>query len=458
MSPPYFPYLAVLFLALSTTACGSVPKEVRSDDASAFLASTQEKACRLLADRGSLTLEDCVQIALENNLDLKVAEVSTRLAKLDRAIAFAAFLPKLDMQFDATGLSEPPILLFGGGEVQITDQHVQRLALSAQQPVFLPQAWSLYEARKRGEDISGLVLERTRQMISLRVTVLYFSCLTVQQTESFLLRSVEQSRELLAEVRCLEGEGMVTPAEREQLETLLLSHEREVSRNRHAFARTKAELLGAMGISPLAHVELAQSACPFPVDRRELPDLVLSALLHRPELHVADRTIEIRREETRMAIAAFLPKIFGLGGFFHTSDSFLKYRDVWSYGISGVLSVFDGFANVHEYKSAKERRTAAVLEREQTCMRIILEVVRAYLNVQEAGDQVKLAERTLQASERRLVEVESQRAEGMVRPSAFLEAVAGRDRARARLSAARWNEQISAATLLAVTDGTRIER
>ena len=420
----------------------------------AYLARSQEKTHRLLDGRGLLTLTDCVDIALENNLELKAAEISTRLAKLDRAIAFASFLPKLDMQFDATGLSQPPILLFGGGETQITDQRVQRLALSAQQPIFLPQAWSLYEARKRGEDISGLVLERTRQMVSLHVTVLYFSSLTLQRTEGFLLRSVEQSRRLLAEMKCLEAEGMVTPAEREQLKALLLSHENEVSRNRHALARTKAELLGAMGISPLGHVDLAQSECPISVDRRGLPDLVLNALLHRPELHVADRTIEIRREEIRMAIAAFLPKVLGLGGFLHTSDSFLKYRDVWSYGISGVLSVFDGFANVHEYKAAKVRRTAACVEREQTCMRI----VRAHLNVQEAGDQVTLAGRALQASERRLAEVESQRTEGMVRPSVFLEAVAGRDRARALLSAARWNEQISSATLLTVTGGTRIER
>jgi len=454
--------LACLLLAVCLVSCRQVDfGRMRREHARQFPAEMSDKTLAALSGGQPAGLADCVRIALANNLDVQTARIHERLAGLDRKIAFSNFLPHIDVGVTYTSADKQQAIRTGAGYSAMSDRSTTRAVISAQQSIFAPETWFLYDAFKKGEGISELVARRTRDLVRLQVASLYFACLSQEKAERVVEHSLEQARVLLKELDALHREGLAMSSQVKQVRTLVMSQKVALAENRRLQRETKSDLLEAMGLSPMGTIMLKAEA-PLIVPEQGLPDQVLQAMLQRPELHIADRAIEIRKDETRIAIAQFLPKIMGFGDLVHTSDSFLKYSNTFTFGVSGVLSVFDGFANIYEYKAAKEQEKKAAISREQSCMRIMLEVIRARSNYEQAKDQQDVAKQELAASQALFEETEARWREGLLQASEKLGAVTRHTAARANVSIAEFRHQVAAATLLAVmgvsTEGNLSEK
>ncbi|MBN2242839.1 MAG: TolC family protein [Acidobacteria bacterium] len=442
-----------LFLALLVLSTGCAAKISRVEHAGSFPGRLDERTVQTLPG-GPMTLSDCIDVALANNLDLQALEIEKRLAALDRKIAFGNFLPDIGLRFSFSGTDRPQLRETGGGPIQLSDQEVAQMAIELQQPVFLPQAWYLYDMRLKGEDIRDLVQQRTRQLISLQATALYFASLALEEAQGYLQVAANSAEALLKETKAFEREGLVMPSQRREVETLLLESRLSLKNMKRVSTEYRANLLEVMGLSPFADLEL-KTEMPFaPAVVRDLGEDILEALTNRLELHIDDRTLEIRRQEIRNSIAAFLPRIFGIGSFSYSSDSFLKYSSVWTYGVSTVLTVFDGFQNVFGYRAAREREKAAFIEREQTCMMIMLEVLRARNRAEQASDQLQVAEMNAATAEESFREASARWEEGLLQLSEILQAVKNRDQARFIVTVARYQQQVALATLADVLGRT----
>ncbi|MBN2321527.1 MAG: TolC family protein [Acidobacteria bacterium] len=447
---------ALLVLGTLIFTAGCTHRISRVEHAGAFPGRLTEKTIHTLPDT-PITLGECIDIALANNLDLQILEIQKRLASLDRKSAFGNFLPNIGLRFSFSATDKPQLRQAGGSLVQMSDQEVANLAIELQQPIFLPQAWYLYDMRQKGEDISNLVLQRTRQQISLYVTSLYFACLSLEEAEAYLKTATISAEALLRETKAFEREGLVLPSQRREVETLLLESRLSLKNIHRISMEYRANLLEVMGLSPFADIKLKLEMPFAPAVQRELSEDVLEALINRLELHIDDRTLEIRKQEIRSAIAAFLPQIFGIGSFSHGSDSFLRYSNVWSYGVSAIMTVFDGFQNVFGYRAAREREKAAFIEREQTCMMIMLEVLSARNRAEQASDQLQVATMNAATAEESFREAQAQWNEGLLQLSEILEDVTNRDQARFMVTVVKYQQQVALATLADVLGRTKKE-
>ncbi len=435
----------VFGLLLFTLGCAQ--RVSRVEHAGVYPQSLAEKTVRILPAGEPVSLDQCIDTALANNLDLQTLEIHKRLASLDRKAAFGNFLPNIELQFSFSATDKPQLRESMGGAIQLSDQELANVAIQLRQAVFLPQAWYLYDIRQKGEDISNLVLQRTRQLITLQVTTLYFACLTLEDAEGYFKAAAASTEVLLKETRAFEREGLVLSSQRRNVETLLAGNLFSLNNISRILTQTKADLLETLGLSPFGDLQLKRETPFEPLPQRDIADDVFEALLNRLELHIDDRTLEIRKQGIRTAIAAFLPQIVGIGSFSHSSDSFLKYSNVWSYGISAVLSVFNGFQNVLEYRAARERETEAFLKREQTCMMIMLEVLKSRHRLEQADEQLKVAAVNLAAIEERHREVQAQWKEGLLQLSELMDSVTKKDQAAFMMTMAKFQQQVALATL-----------
>jgi outer membrane protein TolC len=171
-------------------------------------------------------------------------------------------------------------------------------------------------------------------------------------------------------------EGLILKSDLESAKAFYTMQQNNLAEMERQKTYAKAELLEAMGLYPLYEIKLGAPPS-LSVEDGDLSGMILRAMLNRPELMAADRGIEARGDSVKMAISAFLPKLFLVGDFTRNRDSFLKYEDIFTYGASGILTIFDGFANIYEYKAAKQEKAQAILEREQSCIKIMLEVIKA---------------------------------------------------------------------------------
>jgi len=452
-----FPYLFLclaLLLSFLQAGCATFAKENRESHADAYQKSLTELTRKELPEDKEVALEDCVRIALRNNLKGRTAEIQARIKKLERRISFANFLPSLELKADYTAWDHQPMVKAGEGPtgpvyIAMHDTDIHKFVVQAQMPILAPATWYLYAMHKRGERIGGLLLEYTRRMITLQVSALYYQCLALEERKDALLSRVASAEALQDQISAYYEEGLVSEWQLKQVEALVLARRMELNHTTRGIREAKADLLGAMGLSPLAEIRLLAETPLKPPDGT-LEDLVLQALLHNPQLHIADRTVEIQKDQARIAISNFLPSLVGFASFTHTSDSYVFDPDYWMSGLSGVLSVFNGFANINEYKAAREREREAAVQREEACLSMMLQVIKAHLNLENAEEALALAEKSLAVAEGRLTEIEAQWQEGMVKPSERLSAIAESEGAEADVTNARFQQQVSIATLLNV--------
>ena len=74
------------------------------------LALSVAAVSQLAAQPLSLTLQDCRKLALEHNEQIKTANNAVEKAKLDRQIAFAQYLPKVDGSLTGIHMKDQDII------------------------------------------------------------------------------------------------------------------------------------------------------------------------------------------------------------------------------------------------------------------------------------------------------------------------------------------------------------
>ncbi len=454
--PMYLLLFIPLFLA---TGCATFNgARTREADKDAFLAGLEERTAQELEKDTPLDLERCIAIALDNNLAVKSADLDARLAKLKRDIAFSNFLPTVTFEYTSTELNRAPASsIIAGMSTTMQDRIIRETTVQAQMPIFAPATWFLYAAHKRGEEIGALAADYTRQMIALQVTGLYYQCLATQETRCTLESQRAAAETLVKEVEAYHREGMVTDADLAQVRLLLLARETALESNARAKERNLAELLTAMGVSPTAEPAL-EASHPLTAPEGELADWILEALLNNPRLAIADRQVAIEREKVRIAIADFLPMLAGFAARSHTSNSFMTYPYASALGFTGLMTLFNGFKNINEYKAARVEQEQAFLAREQESLAVMLEAVKAHSTLEEARSTLRLADAAVDAEAKMLAERAAKMREGLLRPSEMLDTVAKHDAAQVNAANARYQEQVMTAIALNVLGATWTEK
>ncbi len=452
--------LTALFVALLLAhGCARFDALItRRTEADAFLSHIDARTKAALEVDAPLDLDRCIAIALENNHDIKSADLERRLAMLNKRIAFANFLPEVTFDYTYTELNEAPAsAIFGSMKTTMQDRIVRETALQARMPIFAPATWFLYALHQRGEELSAVASDYTRQMIALQATGLYFQCLATRESRRALEAQRDAAVALAREIEAHHNEGLVTDADLAQVRVLRLMRENALELNARAYEQNLAELLTAMGLAATADLELAGSTTIAPPEGT-LDDWILKAMLRHPRLAIADLVVAIEEEKVRIAITEFLPTLIGFASRSHTSNSFMAYPYVSAFGFAGLMTVFNGFATVNEYRAARVEQEQAFLRREQESLTVMLEVVRARAGVSDATDNAQLAEAAAEAAVIMLREEKAKMREGLLRPSEMLDTIARHDEAQVNAVNARYQKQVMAAVARNVLGATYLEQ
>lgn len=449
--------ISVLTCVTLLAGCSSFDgTAVRKKHMESYQQGLSEKTEKLLADSDSHNLHDCIQIALRHNLDIRTSEIQKHIAKLDKKIAFSYFLPRVNLNYNYTRWDPQPKINFFSSAKALHDKRIRDITWDMNMSVFDPSTWLLYSIHQRGEEITELVSEYVKQMTVLQVTVLYYNCLMLYKIDNALESQLKSVKILEKEAGLFREEGLISQWQLEKAGVLLLQRETAHHQIQYALTQAKSDLLSAMGLLPLADITLDYET-PLTIPEKSLDELVFESLLSHPQLQIADREVAIEKEKVKVAIVEFLPKLTAFAGHTNTSDSFQAYSNVWTTGLAGTLAVFNGFANINEYKTAKHRQEKAFIQREERTLALILEVIKAYLNLENSKEEMLLAKKTFDMESKRLVEIEQHWREGLTNSSKVLSALADRDYAQMKVINSKFQLQVNIATLLNIVRQTNTE-
>lgn len=388
----------------------------------------------------TISLDEAVEIAKERNLDLKVKSLEREIAALDRKIAFGNFLPSInvmggytklddniDLDVDTSSMANsiPPIFSLSlptSMNSRFVDKSFYTFGVSAQIPVFVPSTWYLYSARKKGEKISGLVEDFAEKMLKLQVMGEYYYILALQSERTALENELKSAKELENKVKISLKVEAVLPWEYEKTKAFVKMKEYALNENERDLKNTKMRFMRTLNLNPLEDIELEDEII-FPEEIPSMEDCIYSAVSGNEILKIAETGKDITNDMKKIAVTNFLPKIILRGGYINNSNEILSDPDFLYGNVTGVLSIFNGFKNVNEYKKAVRREKIGELKLEKEFMTVVVETAKAYRNLEKVRELQEIANLNFKGEKGHLHQKRAERKVDMIGDEEYFRAV-----------------------------------
>lgn len=354
------------------------------------------------APEDSLTLDQCIAIALKNSHKVAITKGNISKARINLKDARSGFLPE--------------IYLYGGYNLNDAysrfewNEKYYNLSISASTTPFASGKKLINVAKSKASLSSAQEGYRlTKASLALDVTKRYYSLLEASELLGLKKQSLAQKRIHLEFAKTQYGLGLVPRADVLKAEVDVISAQVDSLQAAGNLRVAKAELNDAMGISLDCPIKIrsVKSAKEAPPD---LDTCLSQALTHRPELTQQELNLSIMRGNLRLAKIERLPTLIITGAYEVYADRFVfggvplnqrnwdKNTD-WRVGIGLSFPIFDGGVKWRAIEAAKININEAELNYEELEKEVKLEVKSAHLNLVTALKKIELTEKQVKSAE-----------------------------------------------------------
>jgi outer membrane protein len=272
------------------------------------------------------TLQECVAIALEKNINIKQSEIDLEGADIDKTDAFGSFLPRVNAQTQhiwnnglsqniTNGLIENLTTQFSsfGGNVGVTlfngRQNVNQLA-RANLNIIARQ----YQ------------LEDMKDDISLFVANAYLQVMFNREFEQVQIYQLELAKQELERTQLRINAGVLTQAEIYEIEANLASQEQALVQAENTYRLSRISLAQLLLITDYENFDIAKEDYDVPLSQILMEDpknIYETALILRNDIKLGATNIEIAKKDIELAKGALMPTLSA----FYNYNTRISYSD-----------------------------------------------------------------------------------------------------------------------------------
>lgn len=400
----------------------------------------------------TLSLDESLKIARERNLDLRVKSLEREIASLDKKIAFGNFLPSINVMGGYTQLNDEINLDVDVSELsssmngflgalhlpplpstmnsRFVDKSFYTFGVSAQIPVFVPSTWYLYAARQKGEKISELAENFADKMLQLQVMGQYYYILALESEKNSIENELKSAKELEKKAKISVKVEAVLPWELEKAQAFVKAKEYALNENERDLRTAKMNFLKTLNLSPMIYTDVVfDDEIIFPEKLPSMEECIYEAVAGNEILQITETGKDISTDIKKIAVTNFLPKIILGGGYINNSTEILSDPDFLYGNVSGIISIFNGFKNINEYKKAVRKEKIAELKLEKEFMTVIIETAKAYQNVEKAQELRYISGLNFKGEEGRLHQKQAERKVDMIDDEEYFAALSSYEKA-----------------------------
>ncbi|HEX8823422.1 MAG TPA: TolC family protein [Archangium sp.] len=340
-----------------------------------------------------LTLDQALEAARQNNLDLKVARARLQQAQLLSRRAWAAYLPTVSVGGSYTRNSDEAVVaLPGGPEIVIQPYNQFGAQAEVRQALLAPALIPAIRNAGIAEDVAELNTENARREILFAVAQSYFGAASYQEAiraAQFLLE-VNTARE--ADTQRRFDAGTVTRVALLRAKLDRARAEQDLVRARNAFASSR------LGLATLIQrdAEFSLELPPVPEVPPAEEDLTQKALEQRPDVAAARRNLDLALGRRQGVWYSYAPSV-GFTGVYRLSNAggFTGQNDSWALTVGAQWTLWDGGTREINLREESARVAEASAQQKQAESRVTEEVARARLEVENARANLSKAEEAL---------------------------------------------------------------
>jgi len=384
--------------------CNGCVKSKRTIESTRISNSQQDKKyfeCVKIDTPSQMTLEDIVEIALNQNLDLYVKELEYEIQKEAATGAKLDMLPELLFSGEANKRNNNP----GSSSASLipgvppappsvsSDKRTTRWNITLTWNL-LDFGISYYKARQEANAvlIQYFEYERLKQNLVLDLTVHYWNAVAALEaflrTEKFIevLKTHEVALVRASDTHLISQTRVLTTQEK------ILEYEFKMKEYQREYHFAMSELTRLMGLPPSVEFELIYDReKPLTIDLPHIHSLEEIALQERPELYNYDMEEKISIDEVRVAFLELFPGSSMFAGYNYDENRFLV-NNYWN--LVGLKTAWDLFSiptAIRRERIAKQQVSLARRNRLAISLATISQVNLAYLLYLDDMDRHTLA-------------------------------------------------------------------
>ncbi len=347
-----------------------------------------------------LTLDECVEIALEKNLAFKQMEMSLQTATAEYRSSWSSLLPNLNLSggYSRWESQEP----YPGGFYTYKDTSWSA-SLQLSQPIFDTDRFSYIARMRANREMAVMGHRKERLDLLLKVKEDFYRVSKTKNLLGVAQTRLRESETSLEKTEHLYDLGSASKASLLRAKVNHLESKLELMRAERNAKLAMSNLLLTLGLSPSDEIEIAEEP---PVVREDIPSyetLLEMAALHSPDLRRADANLRIAKADLLSSYGNFLPSLSLSASYGYESDHLVPLRESWDegrkswrLGLTLSMPIFTGFQRLFAVGGARAQVRSAEYYRETVEKNLALELRNRYLEVEESKEMLELARESLE--------------------------------------------------------------
>jgi outer membrane protein len=375
----------------------------------------------------TLSLQECIAIALSNASSVKKAEYNQRLEGVDLLKSYGNFLPKLTSSSSYVPLSLNRSYTASSSSASTiyttTRTSTVNLGLTASLNLFngLSDYASLQAALDR-KKAAGFTLQRARETIAWDVTQHYYQALLDAELLGIARENLKSAKDLLTLTDRQFNIGLKSITDLYQQQAEVSNGNLNVIKAENQLHRSKLELVRRLRIDPATEVFLQ------PVDTAAIANisqsmniaaLSASSLARRADVTALGLESDAAKQDVKRAAGSRLPKLdlaftMSTDAVYSNKSTMLGYSTNYAYppigrqlanGVDYAVSlnlswtIFDGFMTRYNVETAKVARLNKQLDYEELKDGVMIDLKQVAGDFQAAFTQITASRESLKAAQ-----------------------------------------------------------
>ncbi len=347
----------------------------------------------------TLTLEQAVLRALENNPTMQAARAELAGAQYGRQAAMGSFGPSLSTGYSFTERDHAK----PKRQLATSERQVWAWNFNAHQDLFTGfRLLSTYEKAALTQESAATKIRSAELSLVQSVQQNFLSLLKARADVKSGEDSVTRLKEQLKVTQAFYDVGLKPRLDVLRAQTDLASAENTLLQARSAVSTQVARLNTLLGMDLDADVDYAGQLeyLPFTMG---MDEALGSALKNRPDLDIAEKSVEIARKDKKITDSAFYPSLGAdydqsrQGDNPHVDGSPLMKTEwnEWSMGVSASWKFFEWGKTLNESQKAAQTIVQMEAERRNLVQEATYEVKASHLKIGEAADRISVTRAAL---------------------------------------------------------------
>lgn len=362
-----------------------------------------------------LTLEECRNLAIQNNKELQISGEKIKMADNEKKAAFTKYFPQLSangaymwnqkdinlldmgalsssLSSSLGGLAQLPMiqhLMSGVNDMQHLDvQNIWVGNVSLVQPVFMGGKIVNYNqitkfAKQLAESMNNLQL----QDLIYKTDETYWQVISLVNKKKLADAYVDLLRKMDSDVTAMIYEGVATEADGLSVKVKLNEAEMAQTKVENGLALTRMLLAQICGLSLEEDLSLADEKLDnFPVETTQASADLNEAFMNRNELRSLDLATKIYKRKERIALAEMLPNVALAANYFVTNPNVFNgfkndFAGMFNVGVMVKVPLSGWWEGTYRRNSAKAETRIKTLEWQDAREKIELQVNQSVYKV-----------------------------------------------------------------------------